>query len=106
MCITHGPVQNTTTNGVSDTNVNYDKVIVVEWGDAFIDSEDFDIAEAQGTEPVYRKTVGFFIAKNQHGIVLATDLYADPEDGAAGKLFIPLGMVSQVYELFTRVKED
>lgn len=93
-------------SGASDTNVNSSKVVVVEWGDAFIDSEDFNIEEAQGTEPVYRKTVGFFIAHNQYGIVLATDLYADPEDGAAGKLFIPNGMVSRMYELFTRVKEE
>ncbi|GAG11116.1 unnamed protein product, partial [marine sediment metagenome] len=51
-------------------------------------------------------TVGFFIAKNQHGIVLATDLYAKAEDGAAGKLFIPKGMIYKMYELFTRVKKD
>jgi len=80
------------------------KVLVVEWGDAFIDCEDFDIEEAKKTQPVYRKTVGFFIAKNQHGIVLATDLCSKKEDGAAGKLFIPTGMIHKTYELFTRVK--
>ena len=83
-----------------------DRVVVVEWGDAFIDSEDFSIEEAQKTEPVYRKTVGFFIARNKYGIVLATDLYADPEDGAAGKLFIPLGMVLRVYELSYSEEKD
>ena len=81
------------------------KVVVVEWGDAFIDCEDFDIEEAQSTTPIYRKTVGFFIAKNQHGVVLATDLYAEGNE-AAGKLFIPKGMIYKMYELFTRVKKD
>ena len=68
----------------------------MEWGDAWIDTEDFDIEDAMDTEPVYRKTVGFLIAKNQHGIVLATDLYKDPKDGAAAKMFIPNGMVMKV----------
>jgi len=76
-----------------------DTVVVVHWGDAFIDTDDFGVEEAQETEPVYRKTVGFLIAKNQHGYVLATDLYAKKEDGAAAKMFIPKGMVVKVEKL-------
>ena len=80
------------------------KVLLVEWGDAFIDTEDFDPKDAKNTKPVYRKTVGFLISKNQHGYVLATDVYDDlPE--VAGKLFIPHGMVTGVTQLFTRVKK-
>lgn len=80
------------------------KVLMVSWGDAFIDCEDFDPKEAENTKPVYRKTVGFLIAKNQHGYVLATDTYDnDPE--VASKMFIPHGMVTGVTELFTRVKK-
>lgn len=82
------------------------KVVEVYWGDAFIDTEDFDEAEAKDTKPVYRKTVGFLIAKNQHGYVLATDIYEDDEDGVAGKLFIPIGMATKVTQLFTRVKKE
>ena len=74
------------------------KVIVVHWADAFIDTEDFDIEEAMETEPVYRKTVGFLIGKNQHGIVLCTDIYRDPEDGASSKMFVPNGMVLRIDE--------
>jgi hypothetical protein len=81
------------------------KVVVVEWGDAFIDTDDFDPAEAADTKPVYRKTVGFLIAKNQHGYVLATDTYVD-EDEVAAKMFIPHGMVTRVTPLFTRVKKE
>ena len=79
-------------------NKNY-KVIVVEWGDAFIDTEDFDLEDAKKTIPVYRKTVGYLIAKNQHGFVMATDVYDLLDDGVAGKLFIPKGMVTDWYEL-------
>lgn len=76
-----------------------DKVVIIHWGDAFIDTDDFKIEDAKNTEPVYRRTVGFLIAKNQHGLVLCTDLYKDPKDGAAAKMFIPKGMVDKVEKL-------
>jgi len=74
-------------------------IVVVEWGDAFIDTDDFDIKDAKETTPVYRTTVGFYIAKNQHGIILATDVYAKKEDGVAAKMFIPWGMVNKWEEV-------
>lgn len=72
------------------------RVVVVEWGDAFIDTDDFDNKDAVKTQPVWRKTVGFLIAKNQHGYVLATDEYNKKSDGVAAKMFIPHGMVREV----------
>lgn len=75
------------------------KITVVEWGDAFIDGDDFSSKNAKRTKPIGRKTVGFFVAKNQHGIVLATDRYDRKRDGEwAGKLFIPWGMVKEWYD--------
>lgn len=76
-----------------------DVVVIVEWGDAFIDCEDFSLKDAEATTPVFRKTVGFYIAKNQHGIILATDLYKKKEDGMAARMFIPWGMVNEWREL-------
>ena len=75
------------------------KILLVSWQDAFIDTEDFEIKEAVNTTPVYRHTVGFLIAKNQYGYVLATDLYEDPDEGAAGKLFIPHGTITAIKEV-------
>jgi len=74
------------------------KVVVVKWGDAFIDTSDFELKTAKETTPVWRYTAGFFIAKNQHGIILATDIYDKKEDGAAAKMFIPWGMVDNWWE--------
>lgn len=71
------------------------KMMVVEWGDAFIDTDDFKEEDAKNTRPVWRKTIGFFLAKNQHGITLATDEYNDPKDGVAARMFIPAGMVKR-----------
>ena len=68
-------------------------VIVIKWGDAFIETDDFKPEKAGDTEPVWRYSTGFLIAKNQHGYILATDLYEKKRDGAAAKMFIPHGMV-------------
>lgn len=82
------------------------KIIIVSWGDAFIDPEDFTVADGSITEPVYRKTVGYLIAKNEHGYVLSTDVYDNNEEIVAGRLFIPHGMVTGIEELHTcEVKE-
>ena len=75
------------------------RIVVVEWGDAFIDTEDFDQKSADKTKPIARKTVGFLAAKNQHGLVLATDRFDNKKDGKwSGKLFIPWGMVEKWYD--------
>ena len=74
------------------------RVVVVKWGDAFIDCADFELKDAKKTEPVWRYTAGFFIAKNQHGIILATDMYDKKGDGAAAKMFIPWGMEEDRWE--------
>ena len=75
------------------------RTVIIEWGVAFIDTDDFDVDDAADTEPVYRSTVGFLIAKNQHGYVLATDKYRDTKEGVAAKMFIPHGMVVSVTEV-------
>lgn len=75
------------------------KIVLIKWGDAFIETDDFMIEDAKDTEPVYRDTVGFLITKNQHGYVLATDKYKKKEDGVSAKMFIPHGMIVSVKEL-------
>jgi hypothetical protein len=73
------------------------KVVRIDWGDAFIETSDFSTKEGKTTKPVMRSTVGFLVAKNQHGYVLATDKYAQKADGEfAARMFIPTGMVTKV----------
>lgn len=71
-------------------------VYLIRWGDAFIETDDFKLEKADKTEPVWRYTVGFLAAKNQHGYVLCTDVYEKKKHGAAAKMFIPHGMVKGV----------
>lgn len=75
------------------------KVVVITWGDAFIDTDDFTQEDADATAPVMRSTAGFLVAKNQHGYVLATDEYGKDEDGVAARMFIPHGMVTEYKEM-------
>jgi hypothetical protein len=75
------------------------KAVAVLWGDAFIDTDDFDPKDAKRTQPVWRTTVGLLVCRNQHGIVLATDEYAKAKDGVNAKMFIPNGMIKEVAEL-------
>ena len=55
--------------------------------------------DAKKTRPVGRKTIGFLVARNQHGYVLATDEYDKKKDGVSAKMFIPNGMIYEVKEL-------
>lgn len=75
------------------------RVVEILWGDAFIDTDDFDPKEAHATEPCFRYTVGYLIARNQYGYVLATDRYKDEDDGVSGKMFIPNDWVVKVTRL-------
>jgi hypothetical protein len=71
-------------------------IYCVDWGDAFIDTDDFTEEQAKKTKPVMRRTVGFLIAENQWGYVLATDEYYKKDDGYAARMFVPKGMATKV----------
>jgi hypothetical protein len=79
-------------------------VAVVEWDDAFIDTDDFTMKDARKTKPCKRTTVGILVCKTVDGIVLATDEYAVKKEGYAARMFIPAGMVTDLYIL--EVPED
>lgn len=74
-------------------------VVKIKWGDAFIDTDDFSTETATKTEPVVRTTVGYYVAKNQHGYVLATDEYDEKGGGYSARMMIPKGMIYTVTEM-------
>ena len=82
------------------------KQVLVRWGDAFIETDDFTAKDAKKTQPCWRYTAGFFIARNQHGLILATDIYEKKSDGVAAKMFIPWGMVDKWWEVETYREKD
>lgn len=75
------------------------KVVVVSWDDAFIDTDDFTEKKARKTRGVLRHTVGWLVAENDDGIVMATDYYEKKSDGFNSRMFIPWGWVRDYLEL-------
>ena len=90
-----------TTSNTNKRAKTYKKV-EIHWGDAFLDTDDFDLEDAINTTPVYRKTVGFLVVKNRHGYILATDTFDSDPKLFHAKMFIPKGMVYKVTDLTVR----
>ncbi len=74
-------------------------IVVIDWDDAFIDTDDFTVKQARNTKACKRRTVGFLIAVNKHGYTLATDEYAKKSDGYAARMFIPKGIVTKITKM-------
>lgn len=73
--------------------------VVVDWDDAFIETDDFTEKDGIKTLPVRRYTVGWFVCETDKGVVLATDYYEKKKDGYAARMFIPWGMINEWYDL-------
>lgn len=66
---------------------------ILVWDDAHASTSTTDFKAAALLKPVRTYSVGFVVAENQHGVVLASDLYHDHPGEAYGPMFIPLGMI-------------
>ena len=73
----------------------------VYWGDAWVDSKDYSLKDAEKLKPVLRKTVGYLVGTTDECIILATDLYLEEKDKdmVNTPMIIPWGMVSEWYEI-------
>lgn len=71
-------------------------VVEVCWDDAFIDTKDVSIKQAQKCKPVRRFTIGYLVAENDTGLVLSTDYFPlakkAPKEVSA-IMVIPWGMI-------------
>jgi hypothetical protein len=74
-----------------------EQLCVIEWIDAFVDTDDFNRKNAAKTTGVHRKTVGWYVCEVEEGVVLATDVYDKKSDGFSAKLFVPWGMIKRWY---------
>lgn len=75
------------------------KVVVVTWDDAFVDTDDFTIKAAEKTKGVRRHTVGWLVAENDDGIVMATDYYEKDKKTFNTRMFIDWNWVVEYVEL-------
>jgi hypothetical protein len=74
-------------------------IVLVQWDDAFIDTDDFNEKQAARTQPCRRTTVGFLICTTEDGLVLATDFYDNSKNVYNARMFLPHGMITGYYEL-------
>lgn len=75
------------------------RAVVVDWDDAYIETDDFSEKNAKKAEPVRRYTIGWYVCSTDKGVVLATDYYDKEKDGFAAKMFIPWGMINEWYDV-------
>jgi len=74
-------------------------IVEVQWGDAWIDTDDYTFEEAKKLTPVIRKTIGYLINTTDDCLILATDLYKQSKSPSIKEntintpMVIPLRMV-------------
>lgn len=76
--------------------MNY-PVVIVEWDDAHASHDDISPEDAVHVEPYRTISVGFLIARNEHGVVLGYDLHPN-DPNIQGYSFIPNGMIVDIKE--------
>ena len=74
------------------------KVVEVVWGDAHVSTSDVSIKKAQSIKPVMTVTIGFLVADNDDGLVIAMDRWPSEPKDVKVHTFIPWGMIEEYYE--------
>ena len=78
------------------------EVVIIDWVDAFAETEDFSRKKGEKTEGIRRTTVGFFVAETDDGVVLATDYFHKDKDSFYGRMMVPWGCIER-YDRFYEV---
>ena len=75
------------------------RICEVTWDDAFVSTGDYSVKKCQTLKPIRTKTIGYVVAENDLGIVMAADMY--PKDTKHVKIInlIPWGMIVDWEEL-------
>lgn len=74
------------------------RVVEVWWGDAHVSTNDISIKKATDSKPIATITVGFLVAENDDGVVVAMDCWPKDPKNVKVHTFIPWGMVTDYYE--------
>tara|TARA_R110000824_G_scaffold160705_3_gene335609 strand:- start:1302 stop:1550 length:249 start_codon:yes stop_codon:yes gene_type:complete len=77
------------------------KIAEVKWGDAWIDTSDFSLADAKKLKAIVRTTAGFLIEENSEVVVLCTDFYEKDKKTINTPMVIPRDMIIDywIYEV-------
>lgn len=69
--------------------------VLVEWGDAWIDSDISEYEELE-FEPMLTYTIGFLISDTPAGVMLSYEHWPEAEHDVSYPTFIPRGMIRRV----------
>ena len=75
------------------------KTVEVCWIDAWNDSEELTVNDAQALRPIKRRQVGYLLKQSDVAIVLAAGVYEKVPDGIdsfCDVVVIPMGIVTSV----------
>jgi len=74
------------------------KVCEITWDDAWVESGDYSVKQAQKCKPIRTTTIGYLVAENDYGVVLATDIYEKDRKNVKIVNFVPWGMIVDYWE--------
>jgi len=75
------------------------KRVEVHWDDAWATTDETTVKKARKLKPVRTFTIGYLMAENEHGVIVAADTYKKhKKDGKVHNL-IPWGCITGYWEL-------
>ena len=74
------------------------KVVEVLWGDAWCSTGEVSFKKAKSLKPVMRTSVGYLVAENDDGVVLAMDKFEDDAETVHTHALIPWGWIEGYWE--------
>lgn len=74
-------------------------IVEVCWVDAHSDLSEISIKEAARNDSVLTYSIGYLIAKNEHGLSLVTDQWPQYPNSGNIPHFIPWGIITDWWEL-------
>jgi|TARA_R110000737_G_scaffold128692_1_gene161137 hypothetical protein len=82
------------------------KVIEVQWEDAWIDTDDILITKAKKLKPIMRSTIGWLVADNENELILSTDIFHSKKERkyVNAIMVVPKGMIVEYWEYETKLK--
>ena len=73
-------------------------MVEVVWDDAHVDTGSTTTSKAMKIKPIRTRTLSYLVAENEHGVVLAADIYPETPKDAGIINFVPWGMIVEYWE--------
>lgn len=75
------------------------KRVEVIWDDAWVSTSEITVQAAGKLKPVRTYTIGYLMAENEHGVIVAADTYEKHKKHGKVHNLIPWGCIVEYWEL-------